>query len=727
MNIESKIRFKAAGLYIVAGIAAAMMIIYLYNLRSNIKSLRQEVEKQQHSLALTNELIYTVGEAQSSVSLFVSTNDTVFINQFEDKLLHIDSLIDTLSYTEPVGKDKLQQIRNLLTLQASNISELNKQLGNMNPLTAINERIQNYTPPKSINFNIVTTKEDTLFKTLGKKKNFFKRIKEVFSPEKDTTMVVSTQRVDTLKLANKDSLPILSEVKELASTAGIRYNQNIKEIERQVAAMISSDRDISTQISGLLLDIHHQALNTVLETIEKREQLINKNYTISIFGGILALGLILLFILLIIYDVNKGKEAREKIRQLMESRHQLLLSVSHDIKSPLGSIMGYLELHEQQGEDIKSMQNSAMHIMSLLENLLEFSSLERGTLKLSLSDFSLYETGGEINQMFIPLARHKKLKFIYESDKIRINSDQMKIKQIIINLVSNAIKYTQEGEVRLELKYTEEQLVISVSDTGAGIPENKLNNIYEPFIRVENNSSMAQGTGLGLYVVKGLVDLLGGTIKVKSEVGKGTEINVTIGCKKVNYTIKNGTKNIGLFEDDPVMKEIVSGMLLKLGHRIVDTEYDIILTDMEMGEVSGLDILVSAGNIPVVVMTGHSDFTAQKALELGFDGFLSKPFTIDALREIFGEGEKNVDGFLGDDDEEIIEIFRNSTIENFSLLRQAVDESDFNKAQAICHKMLPMFVQLGYPENELRRMDAHRGAEYENWKNDAETIMLIKV
>lgn len=727
MNIENKIRFKAAGLYIVVGIAAAVMLIYLYNLRSNIKGQRQEIEKQHYSLSLTNELIYTVGEAQSSVSLFVSTNNTAYMERFGREILLVDSLIDTLAIIEPIGKIKLQQVSTLLNLQASNLSELSRQLGSGNPLAAMSERIQNYKPPLPENSHIVTTQKDTLFKTRGSEKNFFKRIKEVFSPVKDSTVVVSIQQVDTLRLGSGDSIPILTEMKDMASTAGKRYEQNIKAIGKQVANLITSDREISIQISGLLLDIHRQTLNSALEAIERSEQSISRNYTISIAGGVLALALILLFILLIIYDVNKGKEAREKIREVMESRHQLLLSVSHDIKSPLGSILGYLELRGQQGEDMKSMQNSARHILSLLENLLEFSSLEQGSLKVSLADFSVGEVGEEIGQMFMPLAEAKNLSFTYHSDNVRIHSDFMKIKQIIINLVSNAIKYTRAGKVVLQIKYAEGQLHMEVTDTGAGIPEDKLAEIYEPFLRIESNNALASGTGLGMYVVKGLVDLLGGTISVTSMVGKGTNIEVIIPCGSAKNIIKKGIKKIAVYDDDPVVANMVRSMLLQLGHEIVELDYDVILTDMEMGEISGLDILASAGNVSVVVMTGHSDFTAEKARALGFDGFLPKPFTLDALREIFGEGENVSNDFLGDDNEEIMEIFRASTVENFELLRQALNDSDFNKAQAICHKILPMFAQLGHTVGELRRMDAQRGNVYGGWQDDVETILSIKV
>jgi len=168
-------------------------------------------------------------------------------------------------------------------------------------------------------------------------------------------------------------------------------------------------------------------------------------------------------------------------------------------------------------------------------------------------------------------------------------------------------------------------------------------------------------------------------------------------------------------------------MLLRLGHQVADSGYDLILTDMEMGDRSGLDILHEAGAVPVVVMTGCADFSTQKAIELGFDYFLAKPFTIESLREIVGEGEnKNelLDDLLEDDRDEIMALFRASTEENFSKLVQALTDSNFKQAQATCHKMYPMFAQMGYPTDKLRKMDAHRNSEYEGWQEDIEKILV---
>jgi CheY-like chemotaxis protein/two-component sensor histidine kinase len=412
----------------------------------------------------------------------------------------------------------------------------------------------------------------------------------------------------------------------------------------------------------------------------------------------------------------------------MESRHRLLLSVSHDIKSPLTSILGYSDRKNQDSETSTAVGNSARYILSLLENLLEFSSLEQGALTTTFSDFHLKTMCDEIVQMFKPLADAKHLEFDYESVDTHVHSDQIKVKQIIINLISNAIKYTSKGNVSLTIGYTDEKILIRVKDSGAGMPASKIPELYKPFTRLESNSTLAHGSGLGMYVVKGLIDLLGGTISIDSIVGKGTEIEVVIPAIEASTPLPVGSKKIQVYDDDPVVLRLAKDILRELGHQTVENNGDIILTDMEMGAVSGLDILKNAGATPVVLMTGKSDFTLEQALQLGFSGYLPKPFTRDQLKNIFGEGEKQlIDDLLGDDREEIIEIFKIATAENFTLLGNTLESSDFDKAQSICHKMLPMFAQLGFPADELQRMDMHKGNRYTGWEDDVIKILNIKI
>ncbi len=275
-------------------------------------------------------------------------------------------------------------------------------------------------------------------------------------------------------------------------------------------------------------------------------------------------------------------------------------------------------------------------------------------------------------------------------------------------------------------KVNDNSLYVEVKDTGVGIPEDKLSQLFMPFSRIEENNTVADGTGLGLFVVRGLTELLGGKITVKSRVGEGTAILLTISIEHSSQSIQQSARRIKVYDDDPVVVKVVSEMLVKLGHQVVDSDEELIITDMEMGDVSGLDILHNAGSVPVVVMTGRTDFSAQKAAELGFAGFLAKPFTIATLRGLVG-GSEAFDELLGDNCEEIMALFRASVEENFAALSQALAGNNFEQAQAVCHKMFPMFAQMNYPTEALRRMDAHRSGAYENWRDDVAEILAIKV
>jgi signal transduction histidine kinase/FixJ family two-component response regulator len=728
MNIERKIGLKAALLYLLTGLVVIAISVYIYQQRNQIRLQRENIEIQQEIFRLTNELIQAVGETQLLGSRYIVSNDTRYIEQLDIRILQVDSLINLLTAKNDMQQAELQLIVDLMNKQAANIYTLNRRFTEMNPLTDISKRLQEYKPPVKEDINVVTIRQDTIIKKT-EKKNFFRRLKDVFSPDIDSTIIVTNQRIDTLKLANTESPSILSDVDTIARKAGRKYEQHIRDIEEQVTLLIGSDREISAEITALLMRLHEETLVSVLEAINQSEETINRNYGISIIGGGTALGLIQLFILLIINDVNKGKQAREKLRQVMDSRHQLLLSVSHDIKSPLSSILAYLELKTGESDDITNMQHAAKHILAMLENLLEYSSLEQGTLQLTLTDIDISQLEKETVNIFKPLAAAKGLLLQHEADEKRIRTDAMKIRQIIINLISNAIKYTPEGKVDVKLGYDNSKLIISIKDTGAGIPADKLADIFKPFIRIESNNTLAHGSGFGMYVVKGLVDLLGGTIHIESETGSGTQVEVTIPVEPAENVISNKSRKIKVYEDDKMTAELVCRMLKQLGHQVVEQDHDIILTDMEMGDISGLDILANAGDIPVILMTGRGDFSAAKATEQGFAGFIAKPFTLNDLRTVFGEADhhRDEDSFLIADDEEIMTLFRNSTAENQALLQQAVEKGDFNHAQSICHKMLPMFAQLGYETEALKRMDAGRGKAYEGWQEDVKQIIAIRV
>ncbi len=767
-TIESKIRFNAVLIYVIVAVICCGMILFIYKFRSNIDSQRDNIEQYQQELLLTKELVLVINQAQSEANLYAVTKRTAHFRQFRQELIRVDQFVDSLTSIEkePFQQELLQEVAGLLQEKGRIISALNKQFNSDTPLDSIYEKLNAYEPEiKADSLQVTTTIKDTVIHETPRK-GFWKRLSEAFSPpeKKDTVVVISMTQVDTMKVSQPDSLPATSEMNQLTEQARKDYKDRINTIEHQIIDLLEADQKLSSRIADLIIELYNRTLFSRLEEIRKSEQLIRQNNTYSIAGGIIALVLILVFILLIINDVNKGYEARKALeeaniraQQIMESRHQLLLSVSHDIKTPLNSILGYLELsnHDKalSQNELRSMQNSGKYMYSLLENLLEFSSLEQGTLNAIGTDFNFRSCCEEIVEICRPLALQKGLDFEYYPDfdeALFIHSDPLKLKQIMINILSNSIKYTLSGSVDFRVSYREGRIDFEVRDTGVGIPEEQIPVLFKPFARVEKNSSLAEGSGLGMYVVKGLTELLGGKISLTSVVGQGTRVRVEILAKSVVVKKILISRKILIVDDDYSFLMMLRNMLIRLGHEVHFCtilaefekllpeigQYDTILTDMEMGLVSGVDLLKMIRNtgIPmnVILMTARSDFGPDKAHEAGFDSYLQKPVTISSLARVLGcaeppDFEYDLLGVMFDDDadaiREILEIFVHSTEEHIRSLQKACLSGNFAQVQALCHKMLPMFMQIGVKETTvfLQKMDVLRSEgeeKYPSWKED---------
>ena len=734
MNIEKQIGFKAIGIYIFIILMIALALLYGNKLKQQIHHLQESITAQQDALALTHELVSETGHLLLHTAPYLNTQDSTLITHFEQEVHKIDDLIKVLIEKNDTSIHELKQLSLLLHKQSNNMRSLQANLSKENPLDyfhSFQEQLQNLEPEFKESTHV---EQDTVIKTGGHKK-FFQRLREAFKAKTDTTLIIYSSKTDTLQVLRPDSTNILSKVDSIAQIAGQQYEQNIHNIRFQIDQFIQADREISAEISNLLIQIYNQTLTSIQNTINQSEIIIVKNYMMLVSGGITVLVLILILIILIIFDVNKGKRAKEKLRQVMDTRHQLLLAVSHDIKTPLNTINGYLELEQTDAQQhlevshLKSMQNAVGHIHALLENLLHFSSLEQGSLKLSMSTLNTKHLANELQAWFTPLALQKKLDLQFDNvEDCTIQTDVLKLKQICTNIISNAIKYTIKGWVRVVMEVKNSIFILKVSDSGVGIPADKIKTIYQAFVRIEANNTLSEGSGVGMYVVKGLVDLLQGEITIDSQIQKGTTVQIEIPVKQVNRQLPQGKKKVVVFEDNEPMKKVVEEMIKKLGHQVVSQDYNLIITDMEMNKLSGTEILSSHTNMPVILMSGHTDFTTEQALQLGFAGFLPKPFNIDDLRQLIGEEKtQEEDSFWVEEDEEIMEVFRQNAIKNQQKLKQMLELRNFKEAQAICHQMLPMFAQLGYPIEALKRMDLSRGKIYEKWTKDVQAIIDIKI
>ncbi|MFV0536434.1 MAG: ATP-binding protein [Dysgonomonas sp.] len=765
---EKNIRFKAIFIYVIVAVICGGMLIYIYKLRDDIDDQKRSIAQYYKELSLVNELIDSVNVSQSEVNMYVSSKQIRHYNLFNKSLHVVEQLMDSLSRVNPLHNEKLQQINNLLVKKGIIVSNLNKQFSNKNPIESINEILKNIDPVTRTDTVLVTaTIQDTLIYS-GPKKGFWKKVGELFSSSKgsDTVTSITTARLDTLTVPKSDTLHIVSEVTEIAAQAKDDYVKRIVSIENNLSSLIVADQEISSEITTLLIGLYNQTVQVRLDEIQKSEQLIRNNNTYSIISSIVSLILIFIFILLIINDVNKSYKLRKnveqanlRIKQIMDSRHRLLLSISHDIKTPLNSILGTLDLRETNNrflsDEVRTMKDSGEYILALLGNLLEFSSIEQGTSNISNRNFNLYDLCQQTVEMFTPLANKKSLKLSYSFDfdkKLTLSSDSLKIKQILINILSNSIKYTLEGSIQFDVKYSESRLYFNIKDTGVGIPKDQIDSIFKPFSRIDQNSHLSEGSGFGMYVVKGLVDLFHGNINVISEEKKGTKTEVSIPVNEVFINETFASKKILVVDDDMSYMTIICNMLLDLGHKpstcnnisefddIISQidQYDEILTDMEMENFNGIDVLhrikYSGINIPVTIATAREDISYDDFITMGFKAYIKKPISTGDLKLLFGgqiKDERNGDfsslnEILGEDPEalrEVLSSFIDSTTENIEKLRLAVLNSNFNMAQFTSHKMQPMFIQMEAVEklDILKKLDANRinGKQmYPEWEDD---------
>lgn len=761
-TIETGIRWKVILIGIAMAIICTFMVVYIYNRIENIDRQRDRIENNHRLLLLAGELGQAVNEAQSGANLYVTSRQLSHQRLFREKAADVERLIDSLEIIagEDFGKGILREMDSLLKEKGRIVTGLNRQFANQSLADTLTLVIDRFNPALLSDSLLVTnTVQDTVVNTTGRR-TFFQRLGSVFSPDKsvDTLITVTTQVTDTIRFIPSDRVDALLQAEDIIGQMSTEYNTRITEIQRQVSDLIVTDQNISARISELTNLFSRHIADVSLGSIRDSERSMKRNAVYSVAGGMFLLLFLLLFvivvILMIIGDVNKGykahkalAEANRRITEIMETRHRLLLSVSHDIKSPLGLILSRMALWQDDRsvpeEQVVPALRAGEYIVSMLENLLDFSALEQGKLALSNQPFHLSELLEDTTALFAGAIRAKGLGLVCNFDVGECTEavgDPVKIKQVIANLLSNALKYTVEGEVGFTTRYMNGRLYFTVCDTGTGIPEDQMELLFVPFARLDRQKDMAHGSGFGMFVVKGLVDLMGGELKVSSIVDEGTCIEVSIPLAAVETATDRESMHILVIDDDPALLSVVKDLLSRLGHQVdvcavperLDgsfEQYNLVITDMEMGNTSGKDILLAVraegSNTTVVAMTGRGDYGSEDACQDGFDGFLLKPVTKASLLRLTGsfdgppEAEKKTttlsEMFNGDRQAiaEIVGIFVVSTRENLVSLRQCIDANDFASARALCHKMGPMFRQMGAGDwaDILERMDMHTGGQ----------------
>lgn len=783
-TLELRIRLKIGLLFLIVILYVVGVYFYSHNLKKNIDEQKKEMSESYKVQSQSEKLVYNVQEVQSILNELLVSHST-------SQQALLDSLSSTISeqisflsqhISETSTDELLASIDSLLNKKKEIVNTLNQRLRQRNPVQDIEDKIVSYEEIVKDSVIITILKDTTVvIKEIEGRRNIWGRLRDLVKsrPQQDSIIQISETEKEIITTSRVDTV-ISSDLKSATKEASVSYSSQITSIEKQVRELILSDQNISLQISKLLSEFHYQTTQITQKGILKSELLIQRIFSFAILIGALSLIIILIIIIFIASDLNKGRKARialaeekELTEKLMKSRHKLLLSISHDIKTPLSSIMGYLEIWNQSEvegskiKQLKSAQNSAQHILSMLTNLLEFSRLEQNKAVLHNSIFNLSETMNEIIEMLLPLTDETKLKVelkFIPGDSFWIKTDYTILKQILINVISNALKYTSHGSVEIKAEYNN-GLIFTIEDTGTGMTDSELKEIFKPFSRASSLST-TEGSGFGMYVTKGLIQALNGSINIESEKERGTRVRITIPIHPLeNIKMEKGEPSeksniynrILILEDDIPLARMITEYLNQKGY-IADlssnpeeinnsiekiSDYEIVFTDMEMTYINGnqslLRIREKNTEIPVWLMTANDDYTNERALSEGFNGLIKKPVQLANVINILSEQKDNytkeykpissfssLTEFLGDDEESIKSIlstFVTSVYKDIEKLTKEIELSNFEGAQQICHKMHPFISQMGaeYLCGVLLKMDSLRGKGYSSfpeWKSE---------
>ncbi|NVN89733.1 MAG: response regulator [Desulfuromonadales bacterium] len=384
------------------------------------------------------------------------------------------------------------------------------------------------------------------------------------------------------------------------------------------------------------------------------------------------------------------RRARDEAELASRSKTQFLANMSHEIRTPMNGVLGLTELLLQTGLDDKQRRYAGTifscgnSLLSLLNDILDLSRIEAGRLELNQHDFDLKQTVEEVGHLFGATACDKgnDLRVRLAGDlPVMIRGDQVRLRQTLVNLVGNAVKFTQNGRIDLEVsaagtsQESPLRLTFSVSDTGIGIAPEKQALIFDTFTQADSSMSRSHGgTGLGLAISKQLVEMMGGVLTVESEPGAGSTFSFALPFEPAESLTavspeeaapatdssrceQEHNKHVLLVEDNPVNLALAVEMLETMGYRVdmaqdgleavaktSATSYDLVLMDCQMPKLDGYDATrrirsneEGAGRkrTPIVALTGHAlAGERERCLEAGMDDFLSKPFTIDQLQGI---------------------------------------------------------------------------------------------
>ena len=618
----------------------------------------------------------------------------------------------------------------------------------------------------------------TTVEVMKTRRGFFRRLADAFKKEHAETLSIKQDSnraiIDSITTPVNVAENVANILDQIDKKEKVATQDHKESINKEMEDLKIVSTKLALRSAKQLSDVHQRERDSMQKAINKamaaRRQLL---WQIGLLT-LITLFAIIVMIWFIWRDARKERiyrenleAANEEIQRIMNQRERLLLTITHDIKAPAASISGFIDLMkeyvtEAQGmECLQNIKNSAAHLSRLVASLLDYHQLENGLMKVQPVSFSPAQLVKESVEGMRLRAEEKGLSISYEmtmgmkkeanqeneTDKELFLADAFRIRQILDNLVSNAIKYTDHGSVNIEARVSKIMgkltLTMSVKDTGKGMTDEEKQKVFQAFTRLKSAQGI-EGTGLGLSITQELVSLLGGEILLRSTLGKGSNFIVTLPIepapkddsqedikqtsdhqeakdsdnkKKAQQEFAN--HKVLILDDDKLQLQLLQEMLRRIAgdswqvfacNHVIDAltilhneQPALMLMDIEMPEMNGTEMIthINHTNMTVIAMTAHDTSIREQLIKAGFDDCLFKPFSMEKLSAILGidsEPQSHFDALLafaeGDEEaaKEILNTVKQELAEHLKNLKEAMEEDSLSidKIGKAAHKLLPI-------------------------------------
>lgn len=525
-----------------------------------------------------------------------------------------------------------------------------------------------------------------------KPKKFFRRLADVFSPGKpDSTQVdniIQEEYTDTIDEAYNPVDTIATMLTSIQHKVFQTRQESMRTLDARINQLRIAGGRVSQRVNQLLDNIEDDEQKAMEVRIAHEQDIRQQAAWTMATIAILAVLLVLIFFTIIWRDITRSNHYRKELEKaklyaenLLVAREKLMLTITHDIKAPAGSIIGYIDLLIRLVQDrrqqfyLHNMKSSANHLLDLITSLLDYHRLEAGKMDIHPVTFNPHELFESIYTSFLPGAEKKQLTLNFEENiprTLNLEGDPFRIRQIAENLISNALKFTSQGSITIQVDYEQNRFTFRVEDTGCGMSFEEQQRVFQAFTRLQSAQGQ-EGFGLGLSITKKLVELLNGEITIESAPGKGSMFQVVLFLPKVTKapitqveTLSDNKKQwrILLIDDDRIQLNLTEVMIYDLFNHaqhnippvikcctqpeelfklIASETFDIVFTDIQMPAMNGFELLQKlrsldvpqAKNIPVIAITARSDMDETDFCTQGFAGCLHKPFNQTDLLKIF--------------------------------------------------------------------------------------------